>query len=697
MPTLESLEEQFKELKEQNKVFAQALISLNKKLDARNGMTVVEEARPSFCQTEEAVIYEPTTEIPPQKDEVPLNNKKEKRFEEKIGVSLFSRLGILALVIGIGFFIKYVSDNNLIGHGARILIGVASGVGLVLAGKFSATKEKYANWGKVLIGGGLAVMYFSVYAAYAFLDYREVIGMSQGLDIALLVLIAALAVFLSIKDNSKLIAAEAFLLGFLTCLLNRDYGNMLLVYNLILTFALIFVAAFKKWPVFGIGGVFATYVSYSLWRTENADSNAMAMSFLSIFFLAYVLQSIIFSAKAVNDKELETKVVVANMLNSLFFFVSGLLVVKELKGDYDALFCALFGTLHLVAYWAAFSLGKKLTAWVYFYFGVCAMAVAVPLWLNEEVITIVWSALSLVLLLAGLKARLPHFRYAAHGVFALTLIKVLFIDSSLDGFSVNNIFESTRIIAFVATAIFFAVAYFFLSLWRDKDSDKIMTPTLYFYSVVPTFLLTLLATLEVSHIDDWNWFNFWLGLLFIPVCLLPLSPMFKEMRHQAPVLGFLLVMKIFVYDLWQNITDADLAGGRLLSCLWVFAILAGAGLLWRHFRNKLSNDVKSAPHIYGWLAVTTIFLSIVMELSGYSISVGWAILAIILISLGFIFRSKNFRYQGIAILALTLLKVFLYDTSELETPYRMISYISLGLILLGSSFLYNKYKDKIDS
>jgi uncharacterized membrane protein len=696
MPTLESLEEQIGELKEQNKVFARALIDLNKRLDSRDWQTVAKESYPVLEEDSEPVVSESISDAPLPKVVEAVEDKKEKGFEEKIGVSLFSRLGILALVIGIGFFIKYVSDNNLIGHGARILIGVAAGIGLVLGGKFSATKEKYANWGKVLIGGGLAIMYFSVYAAYAFLDYRNAIGISQGVDIALLVLVAALAVFLSIKDNSKLIAAEAFLLGFLTCLLNRDYGTMVLVYNLILTVALVFVSAYKKWPVLGIGGVVATYASYSLWRMENSSSNIMAMSFLAIFFLSYVLQSIVFSAKAANDKEIEQKIVVANVLNSLFFFICGLAVSRDWRGDYDALFCALFATFHLVSYWAAFSLGKKLTAWVYFYSGICALAIAVPLWLDDEMITIAWSALSLVLLLTALKASLPHFRYAAHGLFALTIIKVLFADSSLDHFSSENIFESTRMMAFVAAAAFSAAAYFFLSFWRGKDDDKIADATLYFYGAVPTFFLAMLTMLEVSYINDWNWFNVWIGLLFIPVCFLPFFSMFKEMRFQAPVLGFLLVMKIFAYDFFHSMNEAAIDNDRLMSCLWVFLLLAGAGFFWKYFRPRLSEDVKAAPSIYGWLAVVTIFLSIAMELSGYSISVGWAILAIILISLGFIFRSKNFRYQGIAILAMTLLKVFLYDTSELETPYRMISYISLGVILLGSSFLYNKYKDKID-
>jgi len=45
----------------------------------------------------------------------------------------------------------------------------------------------------------------------------------------------------------------------------------------------------------------------------------------------------------------------------------------------------------------------------------------------------------------------------------------------------------------------------------------------------------------------------------------------------------------------------------------------------------------------------------------------------------------------------TALKVFLFDMAKVSTPYRIISFIILGLVLVGTSYLYYKFKDRIIS
>jgi len=44
---------------------------------------------------------------------------------------------------------------------------------------------------------------------------------------------------------------------------------------------------------------------------------------------------------------------------------------------------------------------------------------------------------------------------------------------------------------------------------------------------------------------------------------------------------------------------------------------------------------------------------------------------------------------------LTLLKLFFYDIAELDTISKTVVFVSLGVLLLTISFLYNKYKDFI--
>ena len=76
-------------------------------------------------------------------------------------------------------------------------------------------------------------------------------------------------------------------------------------------------------------------------------------------------------------------------------------------------------------------------------------------------------------------------------------------------------------------------------------------------------------------------------------------------------------------------------------------------------------------------------------------SLGFIFQSIVLLAFGFSKQNKLFRIMGLIILGMSIVKVFLYDLSNLETGYRIISFIVLGVIALGAGFLYNKFKEYI--
>ena len=77
------------------------------------------------------------------------------------------------------------------------------------------------------------------------------------------------------------------------------------------------------------------------------------------------------------------------------------------------------------------------------------------------------------------------------------------------------------------------------------------------------------------------------------------------------------------------------------------------------------------------------------------LSILWGFYALILIVLGIWKRKKHLRISAIALFALTLIKLFFYDLSYLDTISKTIVFVSLGILLLIISFLYNKYKHLI--
>jgi uncharacterized membrane protein len=61
-----------------------------------------------------------------------------------------------------------------------------------------------------------------------------------------------------------------------------------------------------------------------------------------------------------------------------------------------------------------------------------------------------------------------------------------------------------------------------------------------------------------------------------------------------------------------------------------------------------------------------------------------------LMVVGFWRRSAFVRWQALVLIAFTVGKVFLYDVSELDRGYRIVSFIVLGALLLAISFVYQR-------
>ena len=71
-------------------------------------------------------------------------------------------------------------------------------------------------------------------------------------------------------------------------------------------------------------------------------------------------------------------------------------------------------------------------------------------------------------------------------------------------------------------------------------------------------------------------------------------------------------------------------------------------------------------------------------------SIFWSVFAVCSVVAGFRFRRKGLRYFGLALFAVTLLKVVLLDMSQVQTGYRVLSFMGLGLLLMGTSVLYGR-------
>ncbi len=148
-------------------------------------------------------------------------------WELALGVRWLGLVGALALVVGV-VFVRLAIEIGLLGPGGRVALGTLTGVGLLAGGRFAATRQGYRRWGRIAAGTGLAIAYFSVYAAYGFESYRDAIGTPLWAALAALTALVAVAAIVSVRDRAPFVVGEAFLLGYVTATLSTDAATVVL-------------------------------------------------------------------------------------------------------------------------------------------------------------------------------------------------------------------------------------------------------------------------------------------------------------------------------------------------------------------------------------------------------------------------------------------------------------------------------------
>lgn len=98
----------------------------------------------------------------------------------------------------------------------------------------------------------------------------------------------------------------------------------------------------------------------------------------------------------------------------------------------------------------------------------------------------------------------------------------------------------------------------------------------------------------------------------------------------------------------------------------------------------------ASSELIHWLDITELAQSYKLGLS-----ILWGMYSLLLIVLGIWKRKKTLRIGAIVLFGITLIKLFFYDISHLDTIAKTVVFVSLGVLLLIISFLYNKYKQNI--
>jgi uncharacterized membrane protein len=143
-----------------------------------------------------------------------------------------------------------------------------------------------------------------------------------------------------------------------------------------------------------------------------------------------------------------------------------------------------------------------------------------------------------------------------------------------------------------------------------------------------------------------------------------------------------MAIAAFAYVWIVNLNAREaLPAAAAIACLYGAQLLCPVQSRWRIFHSLAAT---------GLLAIALYY-----EISGSVLTVAWGIEGLALLGAGFPLRDRTLRLSGLALLLACILKLFVYDLSFLDTLPRIFSFIALGLILVGVSWIYTRFRERV--
>jgi hypothetical protein len=183
-------------------------------------------------------------------------------WESLVGVKLFSWIAGVALVLAAVFFLKYSVEHSWIGPKLRATIGLTTGLALLAVCELKLARQ-YRWTVAALDGAGIAILYATLFATHALWHL-----VPNGVVFGGMIVVTALAVWLSLRRDSMFVALLGLVGGFATPALlttgeNRPIG--LFSYLLLLNAGLAWVAYKKRWPALTALSLVLTVLYQWLW------------------------------------------------------------------------------------------------------------------------------------------------------------------------------------------------------------------------------------------------------------------------------------------------------------------------------------------------------------------------------------------------------------------------------------------------
>ncbi|WP_435260835.1 DUF2339 domain-containing protein [Tenacibaculum sp. nBUS_03] len=696
------------------------------------------------------------TKTAPKKSWFEVFKEKNPDLEKFIGENLINKIGILILVLGISFFVKYAIDKDWINEPARVGIGILCGsLVMTIAHKL---KKNYVAFSSVLVAGAISIFYFTIYIAF-----HEYQLFSQTIAFSIMAIITAFSTLVSVSYDRQELAILSLIGGFATpFMVSTGEGNyaVLFTYIAILNIGILGISYFKKWRTVTILAFIFTTLLYSGWLGskigEPSFSHQGALLFATLFYFIFSITIVLNNLK--NKGVFSTIEYFIFVANTFIFFGIGMVILKDIDSNFTGIFTlllAIYNLAYAIILFKKFGLDKNA---IFLLIGLALtfVTLTIPIQFEGNQITLFWALESVLLFWLSQKSKISSFKFGAIIVQVLTIISLL-IDweryYSSENFTV--IFNPLFIAGFIVSISLFTT---YCLLKKEKEVIiKFFTLSIKFYNnvlVVATLVITYFTGLLEINYQAHQFISNQASALSFPIMyhfvfvsiILYVASLFKKINISK---GALIVstMSIFLYivsfyklpktEIINNLVDNTTYSYAfyfhyiILGCLiyfgyqllktttslftinakqnkwlpWLFTfaivyILSNEIMIHGLY---LSNTVSSSEmstqfpnnenNWYGkFNYVNKQINNTAIQIVKIGYPILWGIFSFVFLIIGIKKQWKNLRIIALSLLGLTILKLFVYDIKNVSETGKIIAFILLGILILVISFVYQKIK-----
>ncbi len=664
-------------------------------------------------------------------------------WERFVGENLINKVGIAILVLGIAFFVKYAIDQGWLGEGGRVIVGILSGTGLI--GVAHLLRQRFKAFSSVLVGGGLAVHYFTI--TIAFQEYQL---FSQTAAFVIMLAITAFAVLLSLFYDKQELAVIALLGGFGTpFMVSTGEGSYIVLFSylIILNLGMLFLAHTRHWTVVNFVSYIATVIIFGSWLLGTIDEKPQgppfpgSLLFASAFFVIFYLMALAYKVrKGLSFEAADHSVLLS--CNALYF-AAGLGILHEVGAErFQGLFTigmAAFNFLFAFRYYLKKAVDRNL---FYHLIGLTLtlITLAGPIQLKGDHITLFWSAEAVLLLWLAQRSGIELMKLGSVVVSALMLVSLFmdwgdvyasFLFASPSGEKLRLLANPGFLTGMVSVASLACTRYllhreessfFYPSIPLNDYRGLISGSLIVLTYTVPLLELYAQARSRIGHEAVQavltGSYHYFAAFVLLGLARWRGNLTLRSIAFFAGILLCLFYM-LYYQPRAAEVRDAYLLGhqvsllGQLLHYLLVVGVLLVLHRCWGLIK-AMEEESEDPRKFFRWFATLVVVFVGSTELdqlvlwigSGSDMSINalleqnamigypvlWGLCSFYLMRKGLKQKIRNLRLIALTLFTITLLKLFILDIQEIPEVGRVIAFISLGCLLLVISFMYQKLK-----